>query len=289
MARRISRTMQIALLNNFKRRKKRQVAGSGIEAIDMMSGTLDSRITYTGPSHAYYDMSGDILYTAANEWPLEYRYGEVVGRHPPEGASTNLLPDSLFATSVWSKSSGSTWTIETTDIGTTGIVGDATNVLTAVYNSATTSFVAAEANPGTGSSWGDAIRKFSTAAGALRWYAARQSSGMYIYGSISTAVVAGSYVASVIRKLDSSGMHCTLPQVEAGAIRTSPILNTGSQTNTRTAASVTVAKDGDAIGVTVNFSDDTSTDIDFSGDSLALPLSSADWGTRYITSIEYRV
>lgn len=255
---------------------------SAADIIDFTAAVLDSRVSYTGPVHLYWAADGTLQQSTANVWPQEYSGGAVIGRHLPERASQNLLPDTAFATGIWTKASGSTWTTESTDIGTTGIIGTAANINTAVYNSTTSAFVAAEADGGSPTKWTDVIRKFTTAAGALRWYCARQSSGMYLYGSIATAVAAGDFVATVMRKVDTSGLHSTLPQVEAGSNRTSPIINSSSsETNSRAASSVTIT-DTEASSCVLSFSDGSSVTLTPSDGVFTLPVETLDWGNRYL-------
>lgn len=63
---------------------------AGIKAIDLTAQSLDSRISYNGPTHLYWDASGKLATSTANVWPLEYRDGVAIGRHQPEPASTNI-------------------------------------------------------------------------------------------------------------------------------------------------------------------------------------------------------
>ncbi|MEY8772246.1 hypothetical protein AB6T85_17715 [Erwinia sp. ACCC 02193] len=63
---------------------------AGIKAIDLTAQSLDSRISYNGPAHLYWDASGKLSTSATNAWPLEYRDGVAIGRHQSEPASTNI-------------------------------------------------------------------------------------------------------------------------------------------------------------------------------------------------------
>lgn len=62
--------------------------------INMLSSTLDSRIVYDGPQVYYINRNGNLVQSAANEWPLTFIDGVAVGRVPPETAAENILPDS---------------------------------------------------------------------------------------------------------------------------------------------------------------------------------------------------
>lgn len=65
---------------------------AGYPPINLLASTLDSRIVYDGPQVYYIDRNGNLVRSAANEWPLTFIDGAAVGRVPPEAASTNMLP-----------------------------------------------------------------------------------------------------------------------------------------------------------------------------------------------------
>lgn len=62
---------------------------AGYPPINMLASTLDSRIVYDGPQVYYINRNGNLVQSAANEWPLTFIDGVAVGRVPPEGGSTN--------------------------------------------------------------------------------------------------------------------------------------------------------------------------------------------------------
>ena len=72
--------------------------------INMLSSTLDSRIVYDGPQVYYINRNGNLVQSAANEWPLTFIDGAAVGRVPPEDSATNLVAySSEFSNSAWSR------------------------------------------------------------------------------------------------------------------------------------------------------------------------------------------
>lgn len=62
---------------------------AGYPPINLLASTLDSRIVYEGPQVYYINRNGNLVQSAANEWPLTFIDGVAVGRVPPEGGSTN--------------------------------------------------------------------------------------------------------------------------------------------------------------------------------------------------------
>ena len=69
--------------------------------INLLASTLDSRIVYEGPQVYYINRNGNLVQSAANQWPLTFIDGVAVGRVPPEGASRNLYINSeTWATGI---------------------------------------------------------------------------------------------------------------------------------------------------------------------------------------------
>lgn len=62
---------------------------AGYPPINLLASTLDSRIVYDGPQVYYINRNGNLVRSAANEWPLTFIDGVAVGRVPPEGGSIN--------------------------------------------------------------------------------------------------------------------------------------------------------------------------------------------------------
>ena len=70
--------------------------------INMLSSTLDGRIVYDGPQVYYINRNGNLVQSAANEWPLTFINGVAAGRVPPEAAAENRIKFSDdFSNSIW--------------------------------------------------------------------------------------------------------------------------------------------------------------------------------------------
>lgn len=270
-----------------------RTAGGLPAAINLLLSTLDSRVTYNGPVHAYIASDGSIKQSAVNEWPVENN----AGRHLPEAAGVNLIKDPRFTalaagTDQWNVTGGGIHEVSVGNAPDGGNGFRLTNSWSkpAVYNG--TMFNVPDTTP-----WIDQVLPglfkrqsvpFTLAGGAaiVRFYPSRQDASNYMYYSAPNAA-AGSYTMSVFRRLgfDATTDIIAIPQVELGSITTSPILVAGA---TRTASTVTVAKDGNATGIKLVFNDGTSQSLSFGANSsIALPVSAVNWGTRYLTSIEY--
>lgn len=77
---------------------------AGYPPINLLVSTLDSRVVYDGPQVYYINRNGNLVQSAANEWPLTFIDGVAVGRVPPEDSATNLVAySSEFSNSAWSR------------------------------------------------------------------------------------------------------------------------------------------------------------------------------------------
>lgn len=77
---------------------------AGYPPINMLASTLDSRIVYDGPQIYYINRNGNLVQSAAGEWPLTFIDGVAVGRVPPEVGGLNLLKMSEdLSDPVWAK------------------------------------------------------------------------------------------------------------------------------------------------------------------------------------------
>ena len=266
-----------------------------LSPIDLTAETLDSRVTYNGPAHTYYDVNGFFLTSSENEWPLEYKNGVAVGRHEPEPAATNYATDSSAfsiggpgSDSSWMYASGAQIGVVTSNFSSfTTLTGTTNMVFVSVYNETDASFLVADTDPNTGSEWSRVVETFTNESDSLlRWYTQRQSGGNYLYEKCPD-VPAGDYVATVFRRLTADNMEATAPQIEPGSVPTSPIFNFIGEQNTRPASSVTVTNPGLASFVMVHYSDGSMIPLPFDGDTATIPLASQAWASRYITQITF--
>lgn len=266
-----------------------------IKAIDLLSTSLDSRVTYSGPPHSYIGTDGKLKQSALNEWPLEYKNGAPVGRHQPEPAATNYVPGVEYTkisrggtTDDWNYGGAATPVIAPSDFGPAAATTTPTGTLTAVYSEATSTFIGAAQDGGSSSTWKRITRKFTNPSQAmLRWYVSRVDANDYLLARCSS-VPAGQYIASVYRKTSVGGLLSAAAQLESGSVATSPIISPQGQQASRAASSVSVKRDGKASSVTVIFNTGEKLTIPFNNaESVSVPVSSLDWGTRFMTRIQY--
>jgi len=269
-----------------------------LSPIDLTAGSLDSRVTYSGPAHTFINSNGNLITSSVNEWPLEYANGVAIGRHEPEHAATNFQPDSAFASisetqegqnTVWIASQSASITVTPSDDGSFFAmeVGKFGWSHTGVYSLVTNTFILSDSESPIGEDWTLTTRTFTNGALAvLRFYIARVNATNYLYG-LEPELAAGDYVASVWRKEGGDTLTARAAQIEAGTVSTSPIFNGVSEQNSRAASSVVVTNPGGATGIVIHYSDGTTATASFTNNSASVPLASLPWGTRYITQITY--
>ena len=268
-----------------------------IQAINLLSPTLDSRVSYHGPAHTYVNVNGNLLTSAVNEWPLEYQNGVAVGRHEPEPAATNYAIDSAATniagpgvSAIWMFSEGTTVTITASNGSQFPVIGaEARKTFLRVFNEADAGFLTDETDPGTGTEWERESLSFNNdTLSDLRFYPLRENASSYVYQRCQS-VPTGNMVASVFRKLTPDvTMQITATQVESGNVPTSPIFNDAASQNSRDASTVIVTNPGGATGITIIYSDGTTQSLSFgTSQSVNIPVASQAWGSRYITQITY--
>jgi len=267
--------------------------GFDIPEINFTSPVLDPRIIYNGPPHMYFAQDGTLKMSAANEFPLEYRNGVAVGRHEPEKESTNLMRGNQYESMGPASQSTADWTyggqVATAADSALGFKEALTNpfgLLTGIFNEQTNAFIAAVQDSGAPTDW-EIIRRPATnpAVSLLRWYVARVSSTDYLYGR-ANAVPVGQLVASVIRKADATNVHSVLAQLEMGTISTSPIVTPLNNSATRAASTLEI-KTNNAPRIIIHYSDGTVSPISNPGPIYTFPVSTMNWGARYITKVEF--
>lgn len=261
--------------------------------IDFMAAILDGRVNFVAPAHSYINSSGELAQSVANVWPIEYRNGVAVGRHEPERASQNYLPSTQFesmgatGSPDWFYSTGSTVTTESSDLGVTAAIANVNSIYAALYNETAGSFIVSQYDAGSPATWQSVISKVNNpSASLLRWYTARASSTLYLYGK-TAQVPAGNIVASFMRRKRTNSMDTVGGQVEPGTNRTSLIVNGQGQTRSR-AAMVATINDPLAVGATVLFNNGESLELTPSNGVITIPVTTQDWRTRFITQITLR-
>lgn len=267
--------------------------------IDLTAETLDRRITYTGPGHFYYAESGLLAMSQDNVWPLEYANGAPVGRHEPEPAATNLQPGNrVLALSDFVKASGVTEiTVDETGAPDGGAIGripvDASSYM--VSQDVGGAQIVPLADYDLTDAWQRlAFPATVTSSSHVRLWLGRNThdanGNPSVWLTQNTNLSPGDYVFSWFAKASDDGVTfpAGLGQIERVNYphATSPIV-TDTASASRAASSVTVAKDGNATGIRIHFSDGSTQALTFTVDSISIPLAGKNWGERYITRIEY--
>jgi len=270
-----------------------------IDPINLLSETLDSRVSYIGPAHTFISQNGNFLTSAENEWPLEYQNGIAIGRHEPEPSATNYQRDSSFSSlsetqlgqnTVWITSQSAGVSVNEPEDGSLFSISIEKPgwTHTGVYSEVAGGFIADDVDRPISDNWSVDIRPFQNASESLiRWYIARLDSTNYVYGR-SPALAIGNYVASIWRINTTDNQQARAAQIELGTIPTSPIFNDASSQNTRTESTVIVTNPGSATGITIIYTDGTTSTVSFgTAQSVNIPVSTQAWATRYISEITY--
>lgn len=281
-----------------------------IKAIDLLATTLDSRVTYSGPSHSYIGADGKLKQSAVNEWPLEYKNGVPVGRHEPEPAATNLfgsimlenmtsLPGSDGFTEYRESGSGSVF--HRTQFRTSGALsGNITYSLMLMHRGRTNLAFRAGFSGNTFQNIGINNRQVGyVGSGYVSASTTIVSDEAFIFraafpyfgannGLLTSPTSVTDDSVPVVIADTAAGFSAAYPQIEAGLLATSPIISAAGVQGKRAASSVSVKRDGKASSVTVIFNTGEKLTIPFNNaESVSVPVSSLDWGTRFMTRIQY--
>lgn len=289
--------------------------------INMLSPTLDSRIVYDAPQVYYINRNGNLVQSAANEWPLTFIDGVAVGRVPPESASSNILIKS-------SKLSDASWTKTRTTVsdavdgflngGTFSLVPNQTNGNHPVYQSVSSAF--AEGDVYTLSyvakAYGynyarlraaddagfiaDCVANLSTGVICVGapgsdiaelgdgWYRFTETVAIRQGGASSLLLASWVYNNSAVGSFVGDGVSgilvCAM-QIEKSPFATSPIV-TESSPVTRTTASAKVVMNG-ATSIDITYSDGSVVNVLAADDYATIPQADSAWGSKYITTIKF--
>lgn len=296
---------------------------AGYPPINLLASTLDSRIVYDGPQVYYINRNGNLVQSAANEWPLTFIDGAAVGRVPPESASSNILIKS-------SKLSYASWTKTRATVsdavdgflngGTFSLVPNQTNDSHLVYQSVSSAF--AEGDVYTLSyvakAYGynyarlraaddagfiaDCVANLSTGviyAGAPGSDIAELGNGWYRFtetvairqGGASSLLLASwvynnSAVGSFVGDGVSGILVCAM-QIEKSPFATSPIV-TDASPSARPMASAKVVVNG-ATSIDITYSDGSVVNVPSVDGYATIPQADSAWGSKYITRIDFNV
>lgn len=296
---------------------------AGYPPINLLASTLDSRIVYDGPQVYYINRNGNLVQSAANEWPLTFIDGVAVGRVPPESTSSNILIKS-------SKLSDASWVKTRATVsdavdgflngGTFSLVPAQTNGSHLVYQSVSSAF--AEGDVYTLSyvakAYGynyarlraaddagfiaDCVANLSTGviyAGAPGsdiaelgdgWYRFTETVAIRQGGASSLLLASWVYNNSAVGSFVGDGVSgilvCAM-QIEKSPFATSPIV-TESSPVTRTTASAKVTMNG-ATSIDLTYSDGSVINVQAVDGYASIPQADSAWGSKYITRIDFNV
>lgn len=270
--------------------------GADLSDIDLTAAKLDSRIKFICVSSRAYHAANDMIQFAdPNVWPVEWRNGVAVGRHEPEQQSTNYMLNIATPEAI-NRATASGGTLSAERVDGAGIPTARFTFTTPTESAACYSLIGGNTAVGAGDVVYSVFVRSGEPSRQIVLYADSQE---FIRYDISTDIrrlmvktsvsyetryswcglrnLAGNLVAEI------SGY-----QVEPGQFSTSPIL-TGTTAVTRAAAFASVTNPGGAAsGIQIWYTDGTVLELDFSGaDSVDIPASTFNWGTRYIERITY--
>lgn len=280
------------------------VSPIGNPVIDMTAATLDSRVTYSGPQHYYWAQNGIMALSAANQWPVEYRNGVRMGRHEPEPLVNTWQVynrgNVINGTNGIENPAG-------TMVNGVGLAPDGLDFAT-LPMTAESYCVSQDVNsvnhvPVTpyGDDLTDQWKRFvftftQTAPSRLRFWLGRSAANgtPNEYLTQTGQLTARSWVASWFAKKHPTDatrfvVGGAMLERENYPYATSPIFTLDVAQNQRLASSVSVANQPGYKTLRVYFTDGTTKDYTFTGtDPVLLDMATSNWGTRYITKIEYR-
>lgn len=296
---------------------------AGYPPINLLASTLDSRIVYEGPQVYYINRNGNLVRSAANEWPLTFVDGVAVGRVPPESASSNILiKSSKLSDASWSKTNttvsdavdvilnGGTFSLTPTTTNGNHIVQQSVSSAFAEGGVYTLSYVAkaygynyarlrvaddagfisdcrANLQDGTISS-GAANSTIVNCGGG--WYRFTEQVEIRQGGASSLLLASWVYDNTQAASFAGDGVSGILvcaTQIEKSEFSTSPII-TDSSAVTRQAASAKVVTSG-ATSIDITYSDGTVVNVPEVGGYAAIPQADSAWGSKYITRIDFNV
>ena len=294
--------------------------------INMLSSTLDSRIVYNGPRVYYINRNGNLVQSAANEWPLTFIDGVAVGRVPPEDSSSNLFVESDNPLK-WNKSPA--LGITTSLAGTTGKpTGTCTASITRTdpYNVILSNYYSRQLEQPLTMSCrikGDNSRcrlRFGTTDGFKKgvlldlasgmvtgaisggglpsgtsYYLRKDSDGFYYFSATLSATESAEWSGGIqmvplvgdTEIIAGATFDLQMVQVEAGATPTSYIPTT-ENTVTRPSASAKVVMSG-ATSIDITYSDGSVVNVQAVDGYASIPQSNSAWGSKYITTIKFNV
>lgn len=298
---------------------------AGYPPINMLASTLDSRIVYDGPQVYYINRNGNLVQSAANEWPLTFIDGVAVGRVPPEDSATNLIAySSEFSNSAWSKSRVTVLASSTvapdngtadklvatpvkgTHVSTQPIIPIGASDYSVSFFIKTGGLGKSIVQIGTFSSQTnpnpvtiDLVSGVITSANDLtRCGILPLSDDWYFVWTSSTTTSSPSNILAACLLADQSGnitftgnnvdgVFLWGAKLEKSGFATSPII-TKAASVTRPKASAKVVMNG-ATSIDITYSDSSVVSVPAVDDYATIPQADSAWGSKYITRIDFNV
>ena len=297
---------------------------AGYPPINLLASTLDSRIVYDGPQVYYINRNGNLVQSAANEWPLTFIDGVAVGRVPPDNGVVNFLTQSSnLSETSWSRTRVNV--IEASDELSTAytysLIPTAVSGSHSVQQIATGSFTDGSKYT---FSWcfksygygfirlrvyddigvlGDSVVDLSdgdVSSGASGTTVTNLGSGWFrvtetitfssARGSAYLGIMAWVYNSATGSSFIGDGVSGVLscaPQMERSSFATSPIITNASAV-TRYSASAKVAMNG-ATSIGITYSDGSAVNVPSVDGYASIPRADSAWGSKYITRIDFNV
>ncbi|WP_461212595.1 phage head spike fiber domain-containing protein [Escherichia coli] len=290
----------------------------------MLSSTLDSRIVYDGPQVYYINRNGNLVQSAANEWPLTFIDGVAVGRVPPDNGVVNFLTQSSnLSETSWSRTRVNViWASDelSTDY-TYSLIPTAVSGSHSVQQIVTGSFMDGSKYT---FSWcfksygyrfirlrvyddigvlGDSVVDLSdgeVSSGASGTTVTNLGSGWFrvtetitfssARGSAYLGIMAWVYNSATGSSFIGDGVSGVLscaPQMERSSFATSPIITNASAV-TRYSASAKVVMNG-ATSINITYSDGSVVNVPSVDGYATIPKADSAWGSKYITTIKFNV
>lgn len=296
---------------------------AGYPPINLLASTLDSRIVYDGPQVYYINRNGNLVQSAANEWPLTFIDGVAAGRVPPEYTSKNaILHNTDLADVVWTTTrmsitaspqtgmlvNGCFKLTPTTDNGSHFIqqypvIGDSNGDLCTfsviakangysflrirIGNGA--AFVAdVTVNLDSGTIAGGAANSTIENLGGGWYRFSEKVAAASSYSDINMQVwVHNNSNSSTFAGDGVNGVLVCTPQSDSSGLSTSPVV-TGASPVTRPTATAKVVMNG-AASIDIAYSDGTVVNVQSVYGYATIPQADSAWGSKYITRIDFNV
>nr|UVX90426.1 MAG: minor tail protein [Bacteriophage sp.] len=297
---------------------------AGHPPINLLASTLDSRIVYEGSQIYYINRNGNLVQSAANEWPLTFIDGTAVGRVPPEKAATNvvehsnnLLSTSFSRTRTTTTASSLALFQETyaAKLTATSVSGnhhinkaeapeqETRYSISAIikadeYQSAAVAIGNRAALDNFQYAYVDLASGYLISGDTSRSFVSNLGGGWYHVSMSADTNDSGGLIYSQINMLspsnsltftgdDVSGFIIALIQMEPSEFASSPIVTEESPV-TRPTASAKVAMNG-ATSIDITYSDGSVINVQAVDGYASIPQADSAWGSKYITRIDFNV